>query len=353
MSTLSNVRVRGICCAVPDREVSWESHVVNFGEEAKRISLSTGICRRVVASPGVCTSDLCQMAAERLLLECDWSRHSVDLLIFVSQTPDYVLPATACALQARLGLAKHCAAFDVNLGCSGYTYGLWLAASLIAAGSASRALLLVGDTVSRLVSEQDRATAMLFGDAGSATVLERTEDGAKLVFQLGTDGEGERNLVVPAGGFRQPRAERTARRVEREGGNMRSDEELYMNGSEVFSFSLREVPHLLTATLSEVGWTLEHVEQIVMHQANRFMLQHLAKRLKVPAAKMPIVMESYGNTSSASIPLALVHSLRDRLQVSSTRLLLVGFGVGWSWAAAAFDCGPLVVPPMLRVPTAS
>jgi 3-oxoacyl-[acyl-carrier-protein] synthase-3 len=320
-----------------------------MGAKAEKISQSTGVRQRRVAPNGTCTSDLCLAAAERLLDQLGWSRDSVELLVFVSQTPDYVLPATSCSLHSRLGLSKSCAAFDINLGCSGYVYGLWVTSQLVASLGGSRALLLVGDTITSLVSPQDQSVATLFGDAGSATAIEGCSNGAEMHFRLGTDGAGQGHLMVPAGGFRCPRSENTAVRRIREDGNVRSDEDLFMNGAEIFAFTLKIVPPLFSGVLEQAAWTAAEVDAYVMHQANRFMLQHLAKRMRLPTEKVIIAMENFGNTSSASIPLTLTVSLAERLRSSEMKLVLAGFGVGFSWAAAAIRCGNLCVPDLVQV----
>ena len=300
-------------------------------KELSKISASTGVRRRHVVDENVCTSDLCHAAAERILEEIGWPRESIDVLIFVSQTPDYILPATACAFcTAASGFPEGCAAFDVNLGCSGYVYGLWLAASLLNSG-ANRVLLLVGDTISRqCISPLDRSVAFLFGDAGTATALESHPGAPSMFFELGTDGAGKDHLIVPAGGFRTERNSGTAIRSECEGGNIRSQQDLYMNGGEIFAFTMSVVPEMCASVLRQAGWPMESVDAFVMHQANRFILQHLSKRMQIPEEKLILALENYGNTSSASIPLAMNDVLGQRLRTGSARLLLAGFGVGFS-----------------------
>jgi len=302
-----------------------------------------------VVAQQTCASDLCFAAAERLLADLSWLRESVNILVFVSQTPDYVLPATSCSLHGRLGLSKRCATFDINMGCSGYVYGLWVAAQLLSANGPRRALLLVGDTISRIVSPMDRSTAPLFGDAGSATALEWTEGAAPIFFELGSDGSGQNHLIVPAGGFRQPPTPATSERNAREAGNVRSDEDLYMDGAEIFTFTLREVPPLIRSVLDMASWPLDDVDAFVLHQANRFMIQHVVKRMRIPAEKAVYSLEEYGNTSSASIPLTMIHSLAERLRSQQLRLVLAGFGVGLSWGGAAMQCGPMVVSNVVLV----
>jgi 3-oxoacyl-[acyl-carrier-protein] synthase-3 len=322
-----------------------------FGaDEAKKIALGSGVITRRVAKPGVCSSDLCFAATEPLLRELNWERDSIEALVFVSQSFDYLMPATACILQSRLGLSKACAAFDVALACSGYVYGLWIAAGLIANGC-RRVLLLAGEVPSRMVSPTDRTTAPLFGDAGSATALEADGE-STMHFELGSDGSGHQHLIVPAGpaSGRLPRSPQTMARTERAGGNFRSDEDLYMNGAEIFAFSLREVPPLIEKVLGRSQWSSEDVDHFVFHQANKFMLVHLAKRMGIPEEKLPLVLESYGNTSSASIPLAVTHCLRQELEQGRRKLVLAGFGSGLSWGACAAEMGPMIAPALVEVP---
>ena len=335
--TLNNVSVAGISCAVPKRKVTESDLAAAFGEKAaRRLVSGTGVKERRI-DPSLCTSDLCYAAAERLLDDLGWERETIDHLIFISQTADYVLPATACVLQDRLNLPTHCTAFDVNLGCSGYPYGLWLAGKLMDPGQ--RALLLVGDTSSMYINTDDRSAVPLFGDAGSATALESSNElgNPEISFSLGTDGSGFRNIIVEAGGCRLPAVEDPAQ------GN------LSMNGAEVFGFAIQGVPPLVEKTLKYAGWKPENCDDIVFHQANGFMLKHLAEKLNAPLKKVPMCLENYGNTSSASIPLTLVTERRDELRQQIRNYLLVGFGVGWSWGAAALELGQICVPELIEL----
>lgn len=347
--SLTGVRLAGVASAVPVSHGAVAAQAGASEAEIKKIVASTGVESRHIAPVGQTTSDLCERAAERLLAALSWERDSVDLLVFVSQTPDHVLPATACALHGRLGLAKGCMAFDVNLGCSGYVYGLSIVAAHLQAGTCRRALLLVGDTISKIASAADRSVAYLFGDAGTATALERTDSASRWTFVSGTDGTGASHLSVPAGMFRQPSTAETKQPRAREGGNVRSDEQLYMNGAEIFNFTLREVPPMISSLLQAAGWTIDEVDAVVPHQANRFMLDYLAKKMKVPSEKFVVALKHYGNTSSASIPLALCSNLRERLGAGSSKLVLAGFGVGFSWSAVALELQGARIEPVLQV----
>jgi 3-oxoacyl-[acyl-carrier-protein] synthase-3 len=295
-----------------------------------------GVEERRWVEPGQTTVDLCTTAAKRVLESLSWTTEDIGLLIFVSQTPDYDLPASACVLHARLGLSKSCAAFDVNLGCSGYVYAWWMASQLMQSGAIKRALLLVGDTSSYFSDLSDRSTALLFGDAGSATALEWREGASASHFVVGSDGTGQNNLIVPQSGTRnQPLND------ERLVG--RDQHKLYMDGGEIFNFTLSAVPKLGEALFNLAGTTSADYAAVLFHQANAFMLKHLAKKMKLGAEQVPINMQRFGNTSSASIPLLMSDLLASRLQNESLRLAMLGFGVGYSWAAADLVCGPAPV----------
>ena len=344
MATVFGVRVAGLASAIPKTSSTVTDVASLFGEEAaQKISTTTGVKTRHIAGKNVCTSDLCVAATEKLLEKLGWERDSIRLIIFVSQTSDYILPATAASIHGRLGLSKACSAFDINLGCSGYVYGLWTIAQLMGSGMFERALLLVGDTSTHLVSERDRSSSPIFGDAGSATALEKDEDAMPMHFDLGTDGSGTEHLIVPAGGSRTPRSSVTAEMLEDKHGNIRSDDNLYMNGTEIFTFTLREVPPMLRRVLDHAQWTIDDVDAFVFHQANLFILKHLTKRMKLDPDKVPLSIEEFGNTSSASIPLTMTHALSDKLRTKTSNLVLAGFGVGFSWGAVTLTCRPMTI----------
>jgi 3-oxoacyl-[acyl-carrier-protein] synthase-3 len=348
--TVINVRFAGLASAVPRDRQAVEAGMRICAEDLAKVTANTGVRQRHVAPADVCTSDLCHAAAERLLGEMGWAKDSVDLLVFVSQTPDYVLPATSCVLHGRLGLSKACAAFDISLGCSGYVYALNIVGNMVGSGAYRRALLLVGDTISKVISREDRSVAYLFGDAGTATTLEHMVGAAPMTFELGTDGSGWEHLRIPAGGFRHRPSAESALVKSREAGNARADDHLFMNGAEIFNFTLREIPGLMKRLLERAGWSAESVDWWVMHQANRFMLDYLTKRMKLPANKAVVALENHGNTSSASIPLAMSHKLRETITgPGQTRLVLAGFGVGFSWAAATVTLDKVVAPPVIEV----
>ncbi|HEX4326339.1 MAG TPA: ketoacyl-ACP synthase III [Burkholderiales bacterium] len=326
-------RIAGVVASVPKRVVGNDHFLQTYSaDEVGNIEKMVGVKERRWVDLGQTTADLCAAAASRLLEQLQWAPESIDALIFVSQTPDYRLPATASVLQDRLGLGRHCAAFDVNLGCSGYVYGLWLAMQMLQGGGMSRVLLLVGDTISKVVDPADRASAMLFGDAGSATAVEAGGSGG--TFVLGSDGAGAPNLIIEQGAFRQPAA------GQREGG--RNPACLRMDGGEIFNFTLKVVPGLVNALHAAAG-VAGSVDYYLFHQANQFMLKHLAKKAKLKEDQVPINIDRYGNTSSATIPLLMSTELSEILTLEKKSVAMCGFGVGYSWAGALLEVGPLKV----------
>lgn len=351
MSSFYRVQIAGLTASVPHHAETAETLVAQFpGENLARTIQSIGVQQRRIAPSTICTSDLCFAAAESLFKGMGIDRNTIDGLIFVSQTPDYILPATACNLQHRLQLLPSVAAMDVNLGCSGYVYGLWLCASLIESKACKRVLLLVGDTVSKFISPEDKSVVPVFGDGGSATLLEANDlDAHSLHFVVGTDGSGSERLIIPQGGFRNPRPHLPIERTVQSDGNIRSQEDLYMDGGEIFNFTLREVPEMIRAVMVQSNWEPHEVDGFVMHQANRFMLEHLRKRMKIEPEKFPYSLEDFGNTSSASIPITLVKHRKTLFQNSAPKLILAGFGVGLSWGAVAWESKNTYIGEMVEI----
>lgn len=333
--TAIDVAIAGVVTAVPKTVVTNDAFNDQFSaDEISNVVKMIGVRERRRVRPGQTTSDLCEAAASRLLRDLGWKTSDVQLLVLVTQTPDFALPASACVLHARLGLGPDCAAFDVNLGCSGYVYGLWLVGRLLQAGGIQRALLLAGDATSYYCDPADRATALLFGDAGSATAIESKQGATPWRFILGTDGKGASNLIVHRSATRQVDPE-DARVM---GRNLHR---LFMDGGEIFNFTLSAVPRLAAALLEHSSATAGEFDAFLFHQANTFMIKHLAKKLKLDSERVPMNLEHFGNTSSASIPLLMSDVLADRLRQRSARIAMFGFGVGYSWAAADITTDPL------------
>jgi 3-oxoacyl-[acyl-carrier-protein] synthase III len=337
--TTTGGKIAGVVVCLPTHQVANNYFEDKFGvESVKNVVKMIGVEQRRWANASISTADLCYQAATHLLKGLDWQKESIDALIFVSQTPDYRLPATACALHGRLDLAPACLAFDINLGCSAYPYALWLGMNMIQTGAADRVLLAVGDTVSRAVDPNDRSTAMLFGDAGTVTALERCENSSgNASFILGTDGKGAHNLIIPRGAYKDYSLLKDERIADKD------PDCLFMDGSEIFNFTLQVVPALVAATIGASGQQVEDFDAFLFHQANSFMLKHLIKKVKLPIDKVPININRFGNTSSASIPLLMADKLADPLRDSSMNLAMFGFGVGYSWASATLQVGSIDV----------
>ncbi|MBF0389198.1 MAG: ketoacyl-ACP synthase III [Desulfamplus sp.] len=340
-TTIKGIKIHSIATALPpDIEELSELDMIFGEEEISRIIKTNGIERIRKAPEGLCASDMC-VAATNLILNSESVKESnisneIDGIVFVSQTPDYILPATSCTLQKRLGLSKNSVAIDINHGCSGYIYGLYQASMMVAAGGCRSVLMCAGDVLSCYVNPLDKNERMVFGDAGSATLITRGD--GQIGFAFHTDGSGAEHLIIPSGGSRQPRSDETAQVNMRPDGGLRSDEELFINGIEVMNFALREVPKAVTQALEAVGWSKEEVTLFGLHQANKFIVDYLRKILKVPALKVPVAMKDTGNTSAASIPLMLCQE-RDRFVNDEmlTKSILCGFGVGFSCGVAALD----------------
>jgi len=332
---VNGASIAGVVSCLPSRKVTNTQFENQFGEEAvKDVVKMIGVECRYWVDENTSTSDLCCKAGLHLLTQLNWEPSSVDALIFVSQTPDYRLPASACALQAELGLPTTCIAFDINLGCSGYPYALWLGMTMVQTGAARRVLLAVGDTISKITDFGDRSTALLFGDAGTMTAIE-SDLNSQGNFVLGTDGSGWKNLIVPRGAFKDFSLSNDERLKDK------NPDCLYMDGGEIFNFTLKAVPALVSETILQSGLTRDEHDGFLFHQANSFMLKHLIKKSKLSAEKSPINIDAYGNTSCASIPLLMTTSMRDRLGKDKLRLAMFGFGVGYSWAGASLSVGPL------------
>jgi 3-oxoacyl-[acyl-carrier-protein] synthase-3 len=332
-SRLAGINLRGVVAAVPHDSEGTDALAGSLGREmADKIAAATGIHTRHLAPPGVTACDLGEAAARELLRGLDWAPESVDLLVVVTQTPDHPLPGNAPLLQHRLGLRNHCGTLDINSGCSGFVDGIWTAASLLAGSNGRRALLIVGDTTSQFVAEGDRNTRPLFGDAVAAIALEGgAGDDIFIGVVPGVDGSGAPYLNVLDGASRKRLPDQA-----RFGS-------IFMDGPQVFAFTLRQVPRNVAAALALVGWSAGEVDHLILHQANESMMRHLATKAGFTKEQMVLALADFGNTSSASIPLAMAAALAGPL-TSATRpvqLLMSGFGVGWRWASAVWRTEPV------------
>ena len=341
---ISDVRIAGLSACVPKKRLS--NHDYNWITQKERDQLiqMIGVETRHVAEPGQTTSDLCFQAAEQLLDKLGWERGEINLLVFVSQSRDYIIPSTSAILQERLQLPKTCMAIDINLGCSGYIYGLSVISSLIKTTGMNKGLLLVGDLSNVTSCYRDKSTYPLFGDAGTATALELKPGFAPMQFNLQTDGSGYDAIIIEDGGVRNI-PDKSSFTMKKYGeGIYHSRMQISLNGIEVFNFSLREVVPNIKTTLKHFNRQLDEFDYLLFHQANRLINETLRKMLKVNPERVPYSLKDFGNTSCSSIPLTMVSQLRDVLRDKPQKLLLSAFGIGLSWGTALIETDGIVVP---------
>lgn len=335
------VGITALSAAVPKTVINNYEYTEFFpADQVKEIVDKVGIKERRFADENTCASDLCYAAAEKLISDNNIDRSEIDLLIFVSQTPDYRMPATSVILQHRLGLGNQVMAFDINLGCSAFIYGLSTVYALMQQNGLRKALLLDGETRSKVYSPKDRRSAFLFGDAGVAALIERSDRFGESYFSLNSDGSRESLIKINGGGYRNPSSIETLKeKVVDEYGNIRSDEHGYMQGADVFNFVIREIPSDIKSILEFADIQKDSLDYFVFHQANDFMNAYLVKKLKLDRAKVPCTISKYGNTSSVSVPLTIVSELQNHLNTAKvpTKVLLSAFGVGMTWASAILD----------------
>jgi len=345
-----HIGISAMAGAVPKSRIKNREYTKHFSRDAVNdIVDKTGVEERRFAAENQTASDLCYAAAEQLFLDNSIQKSEIDILLFVSQTPDYKMPATSVILQHRLGLPKSTAAFDINLGCSGFVYGLSVAYAYANMPSIGKVLLLDGETRSKVYHPKDRKTGFIFGDAGIAAVIEKNENLGKSTFSLNSDGSKSDLIKIDAGGYRNPSSKSSVEeKVVDEHGNIRTDEHGYMNGADVFNFVLREIPKNIKNTLKRANTRLTDCDFIVCHQANKFMNDYLARKLKLDKTKVPSTIEKYGNTSSVSIPITIVDQLKDKLEGHKI-LLLSGFGVGMSWASAVIPVCDVSIADIVEV----
>ena len=348
--SVPGIKISGVAACIPRFE--YDNYSFNWNSEKERDTFIkyVGVEKRRVAGPGITTSDLCYSAAEKLIGGLAWNKEDIDLIIFVSQSRDYLIPATAGILQDRLGLPKSCVALDISLGCSGYVYGLSVMGRMMAGGAIKKGLLLVGDVSTKNTSEQDKSTFPLFGDAGTATALEYSEEQEAMAFNLQTDGSGYRAIIIPDGGIRNLASSEHSFEYEVfSEGISRNRFHIALDGPEVFNFSLREVSPNIKALLKYAEADITDIDYFVMHQANKIMNETIRKQLKVDPGKYPYSIDQFGNTSSASIPLTLVSRLSKEISSSSLKMLFSGFGVGLSWGSVIVETNNVFCPDIIEL----
>jgi 3-oxoacyl-[acyl-carrier-protein] synthase-3 len=341
LSTVHNVRYRGMATCVPKHRVSNLDCPPAKRAERERLTRNIGIYERRLCPGWQCFSDLAFEATEQLLAALEWQRDEIDALIVVTQSPDYLIPSTAIILQDRLGLSHATIAFDVNLGCSGYPFGLHLLGSMIAAGTVKKGLLLVGDR-SGSVREP------LFSDAGTVTALEFDASAPPMYFDLNSDGSGYRAIILPVGAHREPPRMQHFIPFKGEDGEWRTAYDLQLDGAAVLSFSTQRVPLAVKHLIGYAGVPEESIDFFLFHQANRMINETIRKKLGLPTEKVPSTLHDFGNTSSASIPVTMTVRIRDALLATPTRLLMCGFGIGLSWGTALVDIDGATFLPLIE-----
>lgn len=344
-----SVRVVGVSACVPKEiDSNWTTPLIPDDERSKLIT-STGIEEKRVVPKGVITSDLCLAAAERLIDELGWNKEDIEALVFVSQTPDYILPATACLLQDRLGLSKECLAFDISLGCSGWVYGMNSVSSMVSNGSIRKALLLCGDITTRTQSYRDKTSYPLFGDAGTATAVVYDEECSGIKFHLASDGSGYEAIIITDGGYRNQPTEKSLQFVDYGDGKVLTPMHVQLDGMTVFSFAISKAPKSVKGLCERFNIDFDQVDNCYFHQANLQLNETVRKKLKLPEEKVPYSLKRFANSSGATIPVTMVTERQDVLRNSHQKNIACAFGVGLSWGTAYFETDNIVVPDLVEI----
>lgn len=346
--SINHIALRGISASVP-KTIAANKHLSGYhaGELDKLITM-VGIEHRRVANDAQCASDLCLLAAEKLISDLKWLKNDIEVLFFVSQTPDHSLPGSAAHLCERLGLPSSCAAIDINQGCAGYVYGLSLISSLMSAGKLKRGLLLVGDTITRLISPNDRSLVPIFSDASTATALEYDEAAKPMVFNTSTYGKDYGAIIVPEGGARHPFNANSLNEQSYEAGIQRKGYHMLMQGLNVFAFSIGKVAPNVSDLFERSKINTSDVDFFVFHQANKLILESIAAKLRIDSSKVPSSLKNFGNTSGATIPLTIVTELSKANKLPDSTMLLSGFGVGLSIASAIVNFNGVICPDLIE-----
>ena len=333
----SKVYIKAISYYLPEYDLNNAVIEQDFPEwSIDKIAEKTGISSRFITAENETSGDMAVKAAEKLFIEHNIDKSTIDYLILCTQSPDYFLPTTACIIQEKVGLGTNVGAFDMNLGCSGYIYGLGLAKGLIASGQAKNVLFITSETYSKFIHPKDKSNKTIFGDAAAATLIS-SEGGFATIqnFEYGTDGRGAENLIVKNGGLRNYKKHSEGKMDDY--GNFLSDDNLYMNGQEIFLFTLSAVPKLIKNTLEKNAVDKDQIDLFIFHQANKFMLDNLKKKAKIDDDRFYLYLENCGNTVSSTIPIALYHAQKENRLISKNKVLLAGFGVGYSWGGTVIE----------------
>lgn len=332
LSNFSGIDIEKISVAVPSGRIAIESYNDIFGEEnVSKIAEMTGVKSVCRAVPQQTASDLGYEAARKLFDSSDIDKSNIGMLVFITQKPDYRTPSTAFVLHNRLGLPQECSCFDINLACSGFIYSLHTVFAMLKNSDAKKALLITADTSHKTLSPMDRTMIMIFGDSGSAAVVSKTGSDNNTSFAMRTDGQRFKSIITPSGAYRNVGASRE--RTEWTDGILRSDYDTHMKGMDVFGFSIKDVPQLMKDFMEAQHTTPADYDSFALHQANKYILSQISRKLKIPMDKIPVSLDRYGNNSSNSVPLVLADHFAGKGS-STMRVFMSGFGAGLSWACA-------------------
>lgn len=349
--SFQNKRITGILTVVPGEEIKFEDEMENYNFSAAKslkLKAAMGYNARRVVREGTCSSDLCIHGLSYLFDNGFLSKDEIDAMVLVTQSPDYLMPATSSIIQGHFGLKQDMICMDINQGCAGYVVGILQACMLLEQEEIGKVVLLNADVLSRKVSKKDRNSNPLIGDAASITILEKADGAASIIGNIRMDGTGATALMIPAGGFRLPADAGTATLQEDSAGNFRSLDHLVMKGDEVFNFVQREVPPMIDRLLEKAAVAKADVDYYMFHQPNKFMLNKLADKLDIPREKMPSnIVEHFGNSSGVSIPMAITFNVKEALKTKSFLMCFAGFGVGLTWASLLIELGPLAFCDMI------
>ncbi len=341
----NNKKITGILSVLPEKEILFDDEVSNYNfpiNKSMKLKELMGFNKRRVVSEGTTSSDLCIFGIQYLLDQELLKKEDIDAIILITQTPDYFLPPTSNIIQGHFNLKNDIICLDINQGCAGYIIGLLQSFMLLDQESISKVVLLNADALSRKVSNKDRNSNPLIGDAAAITIIEKSDDPSEIYFDIKMNGQGAFALNIPAGGARNPITHETIKSYTDDYGNIRNQEQLVMKGDEVFQFVQNEVPPLIEEVLIDANFDKNDIDYYMFHQPNKFMLNKLADKLKIPHTKMPSnVVEEFGNSSGASIPTAITHNLKELLETNTMNFCLSGFGIGLTWAAVIMKIGQL------------
>lgn len=344
---IKNVALRGVTGTVPNNPVKSAELEIFTLEDAQLFDDTVGIKNRYLAPDNVCASDLCYNAAERLIAGLGWEKESIDILVFASVTGDYKTPPTSGILQDRLGLPTSTFVVDLPMGCCGTLFAINVAGNMLSTGTAKRALLLIGDTASRMGSYKDKSRVPLFGDAGMAMALEYDTAAEKIAIEMNTLGSGYKALMTPHGGYRNP-IDKEKSFVEEDFGNgmIRAPKDALINGMDVFSFAITKPPISIKKMMEKYELTTDNVDYFLIHQANKLIIDRIVKKLKLPMEKTPYDLQEFGNLGGASIPMLMTYNLADELQTRPLILVCSAFGLGLTWGTMVLRTQKMAVFPV-------